>query len=56
MRRDHLTNSCYIPCEDWEWKTKTEQKINQAAIHLNNLASIISLIVIIVTWIKLKHL
>lgn len=56
MRMDPLTNSCYIPCVDWEWRTETENQLRQAATYITTVVTIICSIIAGTTWIKLKHL
>ena len=56
MRWDPLTNSCYIPCEDWDWRTESEKQFRLFATHTTSITSIVCLIVMIITWIKLKSL
>jgi hypothetical protein len=56
MRRDHMTNRCYIPCEDWDWQTKSEKGLDSASAYITLFIYAVCLIVTSITWIKLKHL
>jgi hypothetical protein len=55
-RWDPLKNSCYVPCEEWEWRTNWEQKFRLATTSITSAACIICIILMTVTWIKLRHL
>jgi hypothetical protein len=56
MKRDHVTSRCYIPCEDWDWQTKSEKGLDSASAYITLFIYAVCLIVTSITWIKLKHL
>ena len=56
LRSDPLTNSCYIPCAEWDWRTESEKQLDLAATYTTMVISIVCVIIAIITWIKLKRL
>jgi hypothetical protein len=56
LRRHLLTNTCYVPCQNWEWRTDLEKKLKSIANYTTIVISIVCVILTIVTWIKLSKL
>jgi hypothetical protein len=56
MKMDPFTNSCYIPCIDWDWQTETETQVALFAKYTTTVVTSVCLILTIISWIKLKHL
>jgi hypothetical protein len=55
FRWDSSTNSCYIPCTEWDWRTESEKKVNLAISYVNITVSLLCAIVTAITWIRLRH-
>jgi hypothetical protein len=55
VQMDSSTNSCYIPCTEWDWRTESEKKVNLAISYVNITVSLLCAIVTAITWIRLRH-
>jgi hypothetical protein len=53
---DDSKNKCYVPCKQWEWRNTPEKLLRNAATYITSLTSLVSVTIMIITWIKLKHL